>query len=260
VVLLVESVELLSQTSNLLMEFDGLFTDDDEGVLERFEFANEFLELGVQFTGLALVLLNDLDEVLDHVLIKVSLASELFSSIADHVTLGKGHLVDLNEHLELLEIVQEGLVLVLDLSAKFLDFAKVHISGLAAEVTRELSTDVGDSLTGVSAEVAILLEALDLFGEQLVKSGVRLSESGEACLFGLLALRFDQEVSDDVGLSDELRRSMFDLTILVIDLIKKVLVKILSHGLDLNNIVLGVLELNLKETDLIFSSLVLDLE
>jgi len=256
----VESVELLPEFMDFLVESNGLLTDRNELVLELSEFVNKLLEFVSQLSGLALVLGKDLHEVVDHSLVILSLVLELISSIANHVALGKGHLVDLNKHLKLLEVEQEGLVLGLDLPAEFLDFAKVHIGRLVAEVTLELSTDVGDSLTGLGAEGTAVVEALDLGGELVVESGVRLSELGEAFLFGQDASLLGEEVSDDGGLSGELRVSVSDHLILDADLINEVVGKILSHLLDLLNHFLGVIVLSAKECDLNGGGFVLDLE
>jgi len=256
----VKFVELLPEFIDFHVESDGLLTDLNELVLEHSEFANKLLEFVSQLSGLVLVLLKDLHEVVDHSLVILSLVLELISSIADHVALGKGHLVDLNKHLKLLEVEQEGLVLVLDLPAEFLDFAKVHIGRLVAEVTLELSTDVGDSLTGLGAEGTAVVEALDLGGELQVESGVRLSELLEAFLFGQDASLLGEEVSDDGGLSGELRVSVSDNLILDADLINEIVGKILSHLLDHLNHILGFLELSVKECDLNGGGFVLDLE
>jgi len=106
-----EGMELISVLADFIVQSDGLSTDDEQFVLKLSEFFDKFLELVSQLSGFVLVLGNDLDQVLDLSLIELSLALELINSVAEDVALGKGHLVDLDKHLKLLEIEQKGLVL-----------------------------------------------------------------------------------------------------------------------------------------------------
>lgn len=201
VIVKMEDVELFPESLDLPVESDGFFSHKNQLVLELSQFFDELLEFVVQLSGLLLVLADDLGQVVDLSLVELGLALERIDSVAEDVALGEAHLVDLDKHLKLLEVEQEGLVLGLDLPAECLYFVEVHIRGLGVEVTLELFTDVGYSLTRRGAEGTGLVEALDHLVKLGIKDGVRFSELLKALFLINDTRLFGEEVSDNVGLS-----------------------------------------------------------
>jgi len=166
-------VELVPEFLDLLVESDGFGTNKNQFVLELSQLFDELLQFVVQLSGLILVLADDLGQVVDLSLVELGLALDLVNSVAEDLALLEGHPVDLDKHLKLLEVEQEGLVLVLDLPAEVLYFVEVQVSRLSTEVALELFTDVGHSLTRRCAESTGRVEALDRLVELGVKSIVR---------------------------------------------------------------------------------------